>query len=133
MQTQNLPEVFRHPRIVVSRLVFMTKDDIRLFGYFEHNGVWHDTEYQLNRRNLQVLLSFGGKVGVELLWLIETMFDYPHQSPKEIDLVAHFGQAQVFEGLEFEMERPWMENKDGILTPVTDYSFFFINEVIPQP
>jgi hypothetical protein len=131
MQTQNLPEVFRAKAIVVNELVFITKDDIRLYGFFEHNGQFYPTEYQLNRRNLQVMLSFNGPKGVQLLWTIETLFDYPHPAPYRIDLIGLFGTAQCFEGCDMEMERPWMENADGTLMPVTDCSFFFINEVLP--
>ena len=123
---------FETSEIYVNEIVFYSKNEVSLFG-FVHKGVkFHETQYVITRKDLQMLLS-SNKPGVEILWRIENIFVQPHQVPASINLIDLFGTTQFFEAQNIELVVPFYETETGELKPCRNHRLLFVETVIPYP
>lgn len=125
-------KVFAKNEIYVNEIVFYSKKSISLFGFLHRDAAFLQTEYVINRENLQTLLS-QNKTGIEILWDIENLFVLPHEVPATINLLNLFGMTQIFKADRIELEPSYYKDKTGELHPREDNKLLFIEEVIPFP
>lgn len=116
--------------IYVNEISFMSREEIYLFGFLLLDGRFHETQYVIERKDLQNLLS-SNKQGVEILWRIEELFVQAHQVPATINLIDLFGTTQVFAAQNIEMDLPFFEDEDGELRPSNNHELLFVEKVTP--
>lgn len=116
--------------VYINEIVFATREEIYLYGFINHDGVFHETQYVTNRHDLTLLLA-PSKKGQELLWMIEELFVQPHQVPTTINLLDLFGMTQPFEAQSIEVDLVMIEDGKGDLVEDDKYTVLFIEKVIP--
>lgn len=121
----------RTREIFVNEIVFFSRTQVSLFGFIYKEGQFHETEFLISRKSLQLLLSLNKGIGVELLWTIEQIFTYPHCSPARINIVEAFGTTEVLKAQAIHIDLPWYEDETGVLKPATGFNLLFIEEVLP--
>ncbi|MFN8322220.1 MAG: hypothetical protein U0T74_06130 [Chitinophagales bacterium] len=110
--------------VYVNEIVFYSKNEISLFGFFQNDKSFSETQYVISRNDLQLLLS-SNQTGIEILWCIENLFVVPHEVPASINLIDLFGITQVFEAESILLEVPFTENE----TPLNE--LLFVSRVRP--
>src|ERR1700741_1364714 len=116
--------------IFVHEITFHGKLEISLYGFLHDGGKFHETEYLIERKDLQMLLN-SNHCGLEILRKIEDLFLQPHQAPASINLIELFGTTQVFEAQNIELDIPFYEDESGDLMPLENHNLLFIEKVIP--
>ena len=130
--TTNNNHTFARNEIYVNEIVFFSKEEVSLFGFLNHEEQFHETQYVIGRKDLQLLLS-QTKTGIETLWHIENLFVGPHEAPASLNLIDLFGTTQVFEANRIQLDIPFYEREDGELKPAENNHLFFVQEVVPLP
>ena len=102
--------IFSKREVYVNEIVFYSKDEISLFGFFQNDNSFSETQYVISRNDLRRLLS-NNQAGLEILWRIENLFVVPHEVPATINLIDLFGITQVFEAESILIEAPFTENE----------------------
>jgi hypothetical protein len=115
--------------IYVNEIEFCSTSEVYLFGFVLNCGEFVETQYVISRKDLQVLLSRNGPVGVEILWQIEGLFLHPHSSPAIINLIELFGTIQVFEASEIRLSSPMSESQPGTHVNGQQPQLMFVEEV----
>ncbi|MES2620112.1 MAG: hypothetical protein V4615_04600 [Bacteroidota bacterium] len=123
---------FARNEIYVNEIVFFSKEEVSLFGFLNQGQQFHETQYVINRKDLQLLLS-QNKTGIEILWHIENLFVLPHEVPASLNLIDLFGTTQVFEANRIQLDIPFYKGADGELKPSGNNDLFFVQEVVPLP
>jgi len=123
---------FTKNEIYVNEIVFFSKEEVSLFGFLNQGEQFHETQYVIDRKDLQLLLS-QNKTGIEILWHIENLFVLPHDVPATINLIDLFGTTQLFQADKIQLDIPFYKGEDGELKPSETNDLFFVQEVVPLP
>ncbi|MCW5906329.1 MAG: hypothetical protein KIS94_00580 [Chitinophagales bacterium] len=122
----------RTNEIFVNEIVFYSRESISLFGFMHNDEEYVETEFLIERNQLQTLLSQNGKTGLEILWHIERLFVLPHEVPAGINLVEMFGTTQELKADEITLEVPVYEDENGNLLPTETWELLFVEHISEQ-
>jgi hypothetical protein len=95
--TTNSHNTLTKAEIFVNEIVFNGRNDISLLGFVHHGGQFFETEYSIERTQLETLLTHTKTCGNEVLRRIEQLFAHPHAVPASINLIDLFGTTQALE------------------------------------
>lgn len=111
------PEIFLDIKsILANEIVFKSRYVPSIYGFIQQGEEFIETEYVIERMQLIRLLSQNGKVGAEIIRIVDTIFLEANSPTPTINLVELFGMTQELKAINIRVEKDFPGGKDWTLS-----------------